>query len=191
MLWVFACPFFRLSEYHRTPCSLTNSTPEFPLSAKMPSVPLFLRFPQKFHFCGSPKKKKRASCTILLLLNPPCNNNGAGTQFFSDLFFYYIFILVFIEVYFISLGYQSRSTLRGNFGFLLTVFMIRFIVLNHYSPSIMAKAKIPAMIIPMNTYCLAVNFSFRKTRERSKATTQTQEIMGAAMAPFPPLKAYT
>ena len=39
--------------------------PNFRLVAKMSSVPLFLRFPQKLHFCGSPKKKKMPSCTFL------------------------------------------------------------------------------------------------------------------------------
>ena len=54
--------------------------PNFRKVAKMPSVPLFLRFPQKFHFCGSPKKKKMPFCTILESLDP---NKTIGHTLFS------------------------------------------------------------------------------------------------------------
>ena len=37
----------------------------------------------------------------------------------------------------------------------------------------------------MKKYCHFVSFSFRKILERTNETTQTDEMIGAAIAPFP------
>ncbi len=58
------------------------------------------------------------------------------------------------------------------------------------SPSTIARIMIPSITRKMNTYCFAVSFSFRKILERISDTTHTDDMMGAAMAPFP-LIAYT
>lgn len=42
----------------------------------------------------------------------------------------------------------------------------------------------------MKRYCFFVNFSFKKMRDKSNDTIHTEEMIGAAIAPFP-LIAYT
>ena len=48
----------------------------------------------------------------------------------------------------------------------------------------------PTIIIEINKYCFAVSFSFKNILDKSKETTQTEDMMGAAIAPLP-LIAYT
>ena len=59
-----------------------------------------------------------------------------------------------------------------------------------YSPSITASIRIPIIMMVMNRYCFFVSFSFRNILDNNKETTQTEERIGAAIAPFP-LMAYT
>lgn len=49
---------------------------------------------------------------------------------------------------------------------------------------------IPTIMIEINKYCFADNFSFKNILDKSNDTTQTEEIIGAAIAPLP-LIAYT
>ena len=58
------------------------------------------------------------------------------------------------------------------------------------SPSIIAKIKMPTITKNKKKYCLAFNLSFRIILDNNNETTHTDDIIGAAIAPFP-LMAYT
>ena len=59
-----------------------------------------------------------------------------------------------------------------------------------YNSSAIANKRIPKMTNAINTYCFLVSRSFKKILESIRETTQTDEMIGAAIAPFP-LIAYT
>ena len=61
---------------------------------------------------------------------------------------------------------------------------------NYQSPSIAASVSIPSITNIRKKYCNFVSLSFKNILESKSDTTQTAEMIGAAIAPLP-LIAYT